>query len=259
MEFGATARFVVLVLLWGLLACSVQAATTSSYRIAPGDRINVMVFGEPDLSVQGAPVSSNGSITIPLLGQVNVEGLSVGELERRLTGLFQNGYLRNPKVTVILVEYRPFYISGAVTRPGAFSYKEGLTVGRAVVLAGGFTENALEEKIKIKRSAEGEQVELEASADTEIQPGDVIQIGSRTSLGLVFYVHGEVARPGAYGYSENLTVEKAITIAGGLSKRASKRKIEIVRDTDPERKSVRVKLGDPVEPGDIITVGASLF
>jgi len=242
-----------------VLIPSVMAVTTSSYTISPGDKLNVMVFGEPDLSVSSAPVSSNGTITIPLLGQVHVEGMTVGQLEQRLTSLFQNGYLRDPKVSVNLAEYRPFYISGAVSRTGEVRFKEGLTVARAVVLAGGFTEAAVEDKIKIIRSVGGQEVILEAGPETEIQPGDVIEVESREALGLVFYVHGEVARPGAYGYKQDLTVEKAITIAGGFGKRASKRKIEIVRDTDPERKPVKVKLGDMVEPGDVITVGTSLF
>jgi len=236
-----------------------QAATYDSYRLSPGDKIGVKVFGEPDLSVEGAQVFSNGTINLPLLGQVRVEGMTTGALERQLTLLYSDGYLRNPKVTVILVEYRPFYISGAVSRPGAFQFKEGMTVAKAVVLAGGFSENAKEDDLKLRRLAEEGEIVLDATIDSEILPGDVVIIGSRTVVGLVFYVHGEVARPGAYPFSDNLTVEKAITLAGGFGKRASKRKIEIVRDSDPERKSKRVNLNDQVEPGDVINVGTSLF
>jgi len=152
-----------------------QADSLDSYRFAADDQISITVFGEPDLSLATVRIATNGSISIPLIGQVRVQGLTANEIEKKIARLFANGYLQKPTITVSIIEYRQFYINGEVNRPGGYSYREGLTVERAVALAGGFSERASKGKISIvheKSSNKASRVEL----TTPVRPGDVITV-----------------------------------------------------------------------------------
>lgn len=229
------------------------------YRLGPGDRISVTVFGEPDLSLAEARVAGNGTVSYPLLGEINVRDVTARDLEIRITQLLQNGYLRKPLVNVTILEYRPFYVHGEVKSPGGYAYKEGMTIEKAVAVAGGFTAQASKEKIFLAR--EGTQAEKVKVSDlnTALRPGDVVTVNAIETSGSFFYVAGEVKSPGGYTYREGLTVEKALVLAGGLTARASKRKIKISRGEGSETESINVEMSTLVKPGDVINVGESFF
>lgn len=146
-----------------------------NYLISADDEISVTVFNEPDLSINKVRVSGNGAISMPLLGQVNIEGLTLQEVEQQLTNLFLDGYLKKPNVTVTITEYRPFYISGEVKKPGSYPFRKDLTVEKAVVLAGGFTERASRSKISLI-SEEDKSVAKTVALNDKIRPGDVITV-----------------------------------------------------------------------------------
>jgi len=151
------------------------AEELNDYRFAPDDQISITVFGEPDLSQPKVRIPSNGSISIPLIGQVHIQNLTTAEVENKLTQLLADGYLKKPAITVSIVEYRLFYINGEVKNPGGYSYRDGLTIERAVALAGGFSERASKNNITITRdkdSAKTNKVQL----NTPIKPGDVITV-----------------------------------------------------------------------------------
>lgn len=150
------------------------AASLSDYRFSADDEISITVFGEPDLSLARVRISINGTVAIPLIGQVYVQGLTAVETEKKITKLFSDGYLKNPDITVSIIEYRQFYIKGEVQQPGGYSYREGLTVEKAVVLAGGFTERASQKKITIAHDNTDNATHVELS--TPIQPGDIITV-----------------------------------------------------------------------------------
>ncbi len=251
--------WVILCLL--LIAPHIAAAATGTeaYRIAPGDLLSIHVFGEEDLSLDQARVGANGTLSFPLLGEIEASGVTARELEIRLTNMLRNGYLRKPTVSVSILEYRPFYVNGGVRSPGGYSYTEGMTVEKAVTLAGGFSESAARDEIMIQRAADLEQGAVPIALNARIQPGDVISIGEKELSSLQFFVRGEVKTPGAYEYRDGLTIEKAIALAGGFTSRASKRKINVTRDSDPDQRPKRERLTAPVEPGDIISVGQSIF
>ena len=145
------------------------------YRISADDEISVTVFNETDLSVDKVRVSGNGAISMPLLGQVTIEGLSIAEAEKQITSLLLEGYLKNPNVTVTITEYRPFYINGEVKRPGSYPYKKNLTVEKAVALAGGFTERASRSTISLV-SEKNKNTVKKVALNNRIKPGDVITI-----------------------------------------------------------------------------------
>lgn len=142
-----------------------------SYRLGVGDRIKIEVFGEPDLSIE-APVESGGTINYPLLGRVPAIGVTVTELEGRVAGQLAQGYLVNPRVRIFVAQYRPIYIVGQVKSAGSYPYVLGLTVEKAVALAGGLTPIASERKIHILREAAGGRER--AKLETPVLPGDTI-------------------------------------------------------------------------------------
>ncbi len=233
---------------------------TGEYRISPGDVISVRVFGEPDLSLERVRVPADGLISYPLLGQILVDGHTVRSLERRFTAMLRNGYLRKPTVSVSIVEYRPVFVKGGVNNAGAHEYAEGLNVEKAIALAGGLSKSGRKEGTTVLR--ENDSV-ASVGLHHPVFPGDVITIPEVAEIESkeFIYLYGEVKQPGSYEFRKGLTVEKALALAGGFSDRASKRKIEISRE-DRNGDQVRLKkvsLNLPIEAGDVITVGASLF
>jgi len=234
--------------------------------ISPGDSLSIKVFGEPDLSLDSVKVTRNGTISFPLLGEIKVSGYGPRQLENRLNSLLSDGYLLKPDVSVSVVERRPFFVKGAVESPGFYPFSEGITVEKGIILAGGFSENADKSLLSIVRESANNQEILKVQLHAHLQPGDIIDVGEKDAVALskdVFYVHGEVRKPGEYKYKKGLTVNKAIVLAGGFTKRASKRKINITREISREEKdeikTFRAKVNLPVQPGDIIDVGQSLF
>lgn len=145
------------------------------YKLSADDVISVTVFDEPDLSLKEARVSSTGTIAMPLIGQVSVKGLSVADAERLIYNAYLGDYLKKPDITITIVEYRQFYVNGEVEKPGGYSYREGMTVQRAITLAGGFTERASRTNIKLIRES-GNGNAVNATLSTTVQPGDVITV-----------------------------------------------------------------------------------
>jgi protein involved in polysaccharide export with SLBB domain len=146
-----------------------------NYRLSTDDEISVTVFNEPDMSIKKIKVATNGTISMPLLGQVNVKGLTVIEVGQKLSTLLVNGYLKKPDVTISISEYRPFYINGEVKKPGSYSYRRDLTIEKAVALAGGFTVRASKNSISLL-SENDQRVLNKVLLNAAVKPGDVITV-----------------------------------------------------------------------------------
>jgi polysaccharide export outer membrane protein len=144
------------------------------YKLSSGDKVKIAVFGETDLSVTER-VSDRGTISYPLLGELKVAGMSPGELERHITSRLKGPYLVDPKVTVSIEQYREFFVMGQVNRPGSFPYAPGLTVRKAISIAGGFTERASRGKIFIV-SEKSAQEERKVGENDPIGPGDTVVV-----------------------------------------------------------------------------------
>jgi protein involved in polysaccharide export with SLBB domain len=147
------------------------------YLLSVDDQISVSIFNEPDLSIENVKISTAGRISMPLIGQVNVKGLTVTALEDELVSLYLKGYLKKPDVTVTITEYRPFYINGEVKQPGSYAYRKGLTVQKAVTMAGGFTERASIKSISLKSEDNITRKNSVILTDA-VKPGDVLTIGT---------------------------------------------------------------------------------
>lgn len=164
---------------WALAMPALQAEERviqdSGYRLDTGDRIEIRVFGEPDLSVE-ARIGDDGVIVYPFLGEIGVVGMTVREVENRIVEGLRPDYLINPTVTVSIVEYRNFYIYGAVRSPGGFPFRPGITVRQAVALAGGLTDRASRNRIVVVREGDREGNQLSISLNDTIQPGDTVTV-----------------------------------------------------------------------------------
>ncbi|WP_028111737.1 polysaccharide biosynthesis/export family protein [Ferrimonas kyonanensis] len=160
-----------LLLVIGLLCATQAVAASSDYRLSSGDMISIHVYGEEDLTLE-TRLGESGVINYPYLGMIRVKGLSVAELERKLVTGLKGDYLINPSVHVSILEYRPFYIYGEVNKPGGYPYQPGLTVERAVALAGGLTERASKSDMTINRNAST----LKVTMSSTVYPDDSILI-----------------------------------------------------------------------------------
>lgn len=147
------------------------------YRLGSGDKLRVIVFGEPNLSGE-FDVSGSGKVALPLVGQVEAQGLTVSQFETAMIDKLMDGYLNNPRVSVEVMNYRPFYIYGEVGNPGQYPYTNGMTVLNAIAVAGGYTYRANTNQIYITRG-EGAEQAYPASQAVKVLPGDVVRVPER--------------------------------------------------------------------------------
>lgn len=238
------------------------------HQIAPGDAISLIVFGEQDLSTQSVRVPQSGRVSLPLIGTVSVVGKTTKQVEDEVRTILAQGYVKNPRLSVSIFSYRPIFIRGAIRSVGAFPYTEGLTIAKAVALAGGTKKSAQDNGVSISRDGETVETGLALDSQYQVASGDVISIaenlGVTEDAALYIYLHGEVASPGEYLFRRGLTVEKAVVLAGGFTLRGSPNKVTVTRyngvsDNEEPQKMKGVELYTPVEPGDVINVGARWF
>ena len=146
-----------------------------TYKIGAGDHIIIQVFDEAELSMD-FHLNHSGVLNYPFLGELNVAGLSVLELEKLITNGLRGRYLIDPDVTVSIEEYRSFFINGEVKQPGGFPYQPSLTVEKAVSLAGGFTERASRKSFTVVRANDPTKTVKDVSANDPVYPGDVVTV-----------------------------------------------------------------------------------
>ncbi len=149
----------------------------SSYRLGAGDVISIRVLGEDDLKRDHLKLSDAGTISYPVLGEIRVKGMTVGGLEGYITNGLKGRYLVNPQVTVSIDEYRKFYLNGMVEKPGGYPYSPGLTVRKAVSIAGGFRERAARSNITVIHDDDPKQTPHKVDQDAEVRPGDILTVG----------------------------------------------------------------------------------
>lgn len=147
----------------------------SDYILGNGDRIAIQVFDEPDLTME-LQVSASGVINYSYVGTVEVAGQTPKQIEEQITQILADGYLINPSVNVNITQYRPFFVNGEVRNPGGYAYQPGLTVARAIALAGGLTDRASKRKMYLVEGGSSNNDRVRVDMDRTIEPGDVITI-----------------------------------------------------------------------------------
>lgn len=148
---------------------STREGLATRYQLGTGDVISIRVFDEPDLSFDRIRLSDAATVPFPLLGEIQARGRTPVELESRIRDKLAEGYLVEPRVTVNVVQYRQFYVSGEVASPGGFAFQPGITVRKALALAGDTTDRASERKMFIIRDTKPEEAR-EAAADERRRP-----------------------------------------------------------------------------------------
>lgn len=239
-----------------------------------GDQISIAVFGQPDLSAE-VTVGESGSIMVPLIGTLKVLNQSAAQLEADIAKrLKDGGYLQNPGVSVQIRQLRSQQVSvmGEVQRPGRYPIQGSMTVLEALATAGGLTaradksilvlrkpggpsaNGAAREEISIQLDTAGAR--LRGRLDAPLVNDDVVYV----SVQKLFYIHGEVRRPGAYPIEPGMNIMKALALSGGVSERGSNRRIKVHRLDDRKvLREIRADLPLAIEPDDVIYVEERLF
>jgi polysaccharide export outer membrane protein len=152
--------------------------SSTDYKLGSGDKIRVLVFGESNLSGE-FEVGAAGTIEMGLIGAVPAMGVTVGQLQNDITARLRNGYLNDPKVSVQVLNYRPYFMTGEVQRTGEFPYKAGLTVQDAIGVAGGYTYRANTGRVYIRRAGAAQEVAVDLTQRINLNPGDSIRVPER--------------------------------------------------------------------------------
>jgi polysaccharide export outer membrane protein len=245
---------ILIATLFFTLAAAAQAQVE---KLGPGDTLRVMVHQQPDLATD-ARVTAQGTIAMPLIGEVKVAGLSQLEAAGAIAESFKQGkFLKNPQVTVALTTLRSRQVSvlGLVARPGRYALDDTSSgLAEVIAAAGGITPTG-DDTVTVIRDGKAERVALLARP-FELKGGETIHVERAP----VFYIYGEVTRSGAYRVEPNMTVMQALAAGGGITPRGSERRLKL-RRAGPDGKLVEhdTSLRDPVKPDDVIFVREALF
>jgi protein involved in polysaccharide export with SLBB domain len=150
----------------------------AEYRLGPGDKFRLSVLSDKDMT-QDHEIDPSGSIAISMIGAVKAAGLTVRELEETIKTRLKDGYIRDPKLNIEVLSYRPFYIIGEVNKPGEYPYKGGVNAVSAVAIAGGYTYRGNTNYVLIRRMGDNAEKSYQATPDILVQPGDVLRIPER--------------------------------------------------------------------------------
>lgn len=250
-------------------AANVPNAATSQYRLAPGDGIRVFVYQNPDLSLE-LRLTESGTVSFPLLGSINLAGLTVNQAETRIAdGLRDGKFVNRPQVTVTLLQVRGNQVSvlGQVTRPGRYPLETGeVRLTDIIATAGGIAVGGADSVI-IVGTRNGAPyrtvVDLpgvfgagQRNNDIVMRDGDVVWVDRMPQI----YLYGEVQRAGPARLERDMTVMQALATAGGLTQRGTEKGLRIHRkDARGEVKIIEPKMTDPVQANDVVFVRESLF
>lgn len=157
---------------------SAQTAGLEDYRLGPGDRLKVTVFGHPQESGE-FEIDGSGNLAYPLLGRVPARGKTLPNLQEFIRVELDKRFIVDPRISIEVLNYRPFYIYGEVNRAGSYPFVSGLTIRRAVAIAGGFTRRARREPVRLIREREKGVEKIASELDIPVLPGDIIEVRRR--------------------------------------------------------------------------------
>lgn len=238
-------------------------------QLGPGDGVAVSVYGQPDMTTNTS-VGDDGSLTIPLIGAVQVNGLSPAEAGIKIEQALVSGkILVKPQVTVTLALSRSQRISvlGEIGVPGRYAVDASTSIFDLLAQAGGTKETGATYVYLLRPSADGKisryTINLKGLIDEKnsvpnavLQGGDTVYVPKAPQ----FYIFGEVTAPNQYRIEPGMTYTEAIVRAGGITARGSRNRLEVKRkDAAGVEHTVKIKTSDPVQPGDVIRVKESIF
>ena len=249
----------------------------TEYRVGVGDKLEINVFGHEDLS-KVVEVRADGSINYPLIGDLRVAGKTVAEIDGEVTRILGKDYLVDPQVSVDVREYQSQWVTiiGEVRTPGKYVLRRNMRVIDVLAEAGGASKEAGSQILITRQSEDGAPRQIVVDRDRLLsqnnqdsnillQHGDILAVGEKE----VFYIRGEVTKPGAYLLESGMTVLKAISLAGGFTQFANRKQVDVLRagGSGVQSKSrVNVKAIEdgkkedpPIRPNDTIIVPRRIF
>jgi polysaccharide export outer membrane protein len=250
------------------VACAQDATRPGDYRLGAGDSIKVQVYQNPELSME-LRVSESGVVNYPLVGNLQLGGLTVSEAERAIAkGLKDKDILKAPQVSINVATVRGSQVAvlGQVQKPGRFPLETTtVRVSEMLAAAGGVTKDG-DERVVVTGTRNGKpfrkEVDVQAlfagqsADDITVQPGDTLFVAKAPT----FFLSGEAKQPGSYRVERGMTVQQAVAAGGGITPRGSINRIRITRK-QPDGREVNIdpRLNDTVQAGDVITVKESIF
>lgn len=244
-------------------------AHAKEYKLGVGDVVRITVYDHPDLLVDAAQVDEDGNLTVPLIGATPVAGLTTSMAQKRIASAMEKGgFVIRPNINIMVQQYRSKQISvlGQVNKPGKYALEFNSSLTDLLALAGGISTLGSDNVILIHK--ENNQL-IQTKIDTlalfkdgqfalnyAINDGDIIFVPRAE----VFYIYGEVQRPGAYRVEKNMNIMQAIAAGGGITLRGTERGAQIRRhDKDGNNITIPAKANEPVLADDVIYVKESLF
>ncbi len=276
----STLGFTALATLVLLLPAPPLAARTQSaanYVIGAQDVLSVTVFDQNDLSGKYT-VETDGTFTFPLIGRIKAGGLTLREFEAVLRGKLADGYFKNPQVSVGVEQYRSqrIFVVGEVRNPGTVPLTGGMTLIEAIARAGSTLPSASGEVVVVRPKqpnprnpvlpGESAGSEVLTSTIKDLQSGNLSRNLELRDGDTLFvpraeyaYVFGQVKSPGSYAIQKDTTVLQALSLAGGVTDTGAMNRIRVVRIVGGQKREIRVKLTDVVQPGDTLIVPERFF
>jgi polysaccharide biosynthesis/export protein len=254
------------------------ALADADYVLGPEDEISIIVWDHPDLT-RRARINLAGSISFPLIGEVQVSGLSQLQLEKTLTAKLADGYIIDPQVSIQVTDYRSqkIFVIGEVNSPGSYPLTRKTLLVEAMAMAGGVKQEA-DHEIMIVRPQKNHATQTPLLPD-QADPSELIKVRLRDVLEgensqnievlnldtifipriKVFCVTGEVKRPGEYTFMKGMSLLQAVSTAGGFTEKAARKKVKITREKDGKKVELVLPMENPIEPGDTVMVPESFW
>lgn len=245
------------------------AQSQADYQLSPGDIIKILVFQSPDLTLE-TQVTEQGTITFPLVGALKIGGMPVAAAEQTIANALRDGgFLKQPHVNIVVMTRLGNAVSvlGQVVKPGRYPLETvNVRVSEMIAVAGGVAPTGGDTAILTgTRDGKPFRYEIDVAGiflttgklqnDAIVAPGDVIYV-HRVPM---FYIYGEVQKPGAYRVERGMTVRQALAQGGGPTARGTERRMGLYRRGGGEAVDTRTDLSDLVQPNDVFYVKESLF
>jgi len=239
------------------------------YRLGSGDSIRISVFQNPDLTVD-TRVTENGTISYPLVGTLHVGELTIPAAEKMIAKALKDGnFIKEPQVNIVLLQNRGNQVSvlGVVRRPVRFPLETvDIRLSEMIAIAGGIAPTGADTVILTgKRNGEAFRKEIDLvgmfldnhfADDMLVAGGDVVYVHRQP----MFYIYGEVQRPGSYRVERGMTIRQALALGGGPSPRGTERGLRIYRrNASGQMEQITPELDQPVQPNDVLQIQESLF
>lgn len=265
-------KWFVSVMCVGLLAATGASAAqpkTTQYKLGPGDVVRITVYNNPDLTTE-AQIAGNGTITFPLIGAIKIGGLSATAAQAKIASSLQRGsFIPNAQVNLLVTQYRSQQVAvlGAVSKPGNYPITRPTTVTDLLAEAGGVRPDGAEIITVTRHDADGKVVRDhidvnsvltsgQGAGDEKLSAGDIIYVPTAP----VFYIYGQVQKPGAYPLKADITIREALAISGGLTVRGTENGIRIDhRGPDGKVSTEQAPLSAILHANDVVHVPESWF